>query len=610
MIKDFFKQHSAAFWLAIIVGLIYIAPNIFFMLSLGDEYKGIPMMQSANEESYLARIHEIVDGHPTLGSFALWEYKGEWPIAPPTGEMFYAIPSIVFGTSPQNIVIASRFVFLFVLFLLVYLIIYELASSDAFSNKINGIAGALLITLGYDLVDYRTLWGFLSGEHALAGGFLIWARPVNPILGALFLMFFLFFIWRIIQEKASKKTIAGASFFLALMIMSYFFSWGIAVSISAILILIYSLKRNYSVVKNLIATLFFGILFASPYWYISWQASMSAWYEDSLLRSGLFYTRYPLLNKLTLMILAVYLILVLFAFFRYIASHSDKAASIKEKAKGYFQDWHWFCLALILGSLWAYSQQIITGRTAWPYHFVQYSIPLAMIVLLVLFYQIVRKESVYLWRAGIFVVISVSLLFGVSTQTSVYNSESYEYYRNLQSYAPLFDWLNQKERDCVVLVNEDNPVGKKLNVLIPAFTHCNRYVSTEMASLMPNERALHSYLVLLRLKGIKADDIEEYLQEHRSEARGYLFSNWLGLFGYPALDFPDFSDALLEQRLKEFPEDYRQFMVQDFKAELNKYRLDYILSVGRLPKSVVSQLGGIKLIFNSNNVFLYGFVIN
>src|SRR3989338_4225558 len=149
MIKIFFKEHYMAFGLAILVGLIYIAPNIFFILSLGDDYKGIPMMQSANEESYLARIHEILDGHPMLGSPFLYEYKEEWPIAPPTGEMFYAIPSIVLGVPPQNILIASRFFLPLILFLLVYLIIYRLSDSNAFSGKINGIAGALFVTLGY-----------------------------------------------------------------------------------------------------------------------------------------------------------------------------------------------------------------------------------------------------------------------------------------------------------------------------------------------------------------------------------------------------------------------------------------------------------------------------
>ncbi|MEK7646886.1 MAG: hypothetical protein AAB378_00750 [Patescibacteria group bacterium] len=603
---DFFKKHYLAVFFAVFVGLIYIIPGIFFLWSLGDHYKGIPMMQTANEISYLARIREILDGHPMLGSPFMFEYKDEWPIAPPIGEMFYAVPSMVLNVSPINVIIASRFFFPFILFLLVYFLIYHLSDSgdnQLFSKKINAVAGALLVTLGYDLVDYRSILSFLSGEQNLAGNFLIWARPVNPILGAMFLMSFLIFIWFIIRGKSDKKTIVGAATFLALMIGSYFFSWGMAVSVVAMLVLIYLLKKDYRIIKNLIAVVWFGLLLASPYWYISWQVSQSPWYEDSLLRSGLFYTHYPLLNKLTLAILALYIVVVLFS----VLKHSDKAAAMKDRIFGSFKDWHWFCLALILGSLWTYSQQIITGRTVWPYHFVQYSIPLAMIVFMVLLYNIVRKESAWLWRAGVFAVILASLSFGIYTQASVYNSGSYGYYRNLQSYAPLFDELNKKEKDCVVLVREDGPESKMLNVMIPAFTHCNRYSSTEAPSLMPNERSSHGYLVALRFNGVEADAIDEYLQANKREARGHLYSNWLGVYGHPANDFPDFSDRVLEQRLKEFPENYRQFMARDFKAELNKYRLDYILSVGSLPKNIVGQLDGVQLIFDSNNLFLYTF---
>lgn len=609
MIKHFLKQHYIAIFLAIFIGLIYIAPNIFFILSLGDNYKGIPIMQTANEISYLARVRDILDGHPMLGSPFMFEYKDEWPITPPTGEMFYAIPSMALNVSPVNVIIASRFFFPFILFLLVYFLIYRLSDRDdnqLFSQKINAIAGALLVTLGYDLADYHAILDFLRDGQALAGNFLLWARPVNPILGAIFLMSFLIFIWSIVQGKSDKKTIVGASFFLALMIASYFFSWGMAVSVVAMLVLIYLLKKDYRIVKNLIAVIFFGVLLASPYWYISWQASQSPWYEDSLLRSGLFYTHYPLLNKLMLAVLAVFVATVLFSALK----NSDKAAAIKDRILSSFRGWHWFCLALILGSLWAYSQQILTGRTVWPYHFVQYSIPLAMIVLMVLLYNIVRKESAWLWRAGVFAVALASLSFGIYTQASVYNSGAYGHYRNLQLYAPLFDELDKKEKDCVVLAREDGSESKMLNVMIPAFTHCNRYSSTEAPSLMPNERSLHSYLVALRLNGVGAGEIDEYLLENKREARGYLYSNWLGVFGYPANDFPDFSDSLLEQRLKEFSEIYRQFTTRDFKTELNKYRLDYILSVGRLSKSFVSQLGGVELIFNSNNIFLYRFAIN
>src|SRR3990167_1740152 len=56
------RPHRAALFTVVIVGLMYGLPNVFFMLSLGNEYRGIPMLQTPNEGSYLARIQEVDSG--------------------------------------------------------------------------------------------------------------------------------------------------------------------------------------------------------------------------------------------------------------------------------------------------------------------------------------------------------------------------------------------------------------------------------------------------------------------------------------------------------------------------------------------------------------------
>lgn len=608
MIKEFFRQHYIAFGLAILVGLIYIAPNIFFIMSLGNEYRGIPLMQTA-EESYLARIREIIDGHPMLGSFALSEYKEEWPLAPPVGEMFYAIPSVALNVSPVAILVASKFYLPAILFFLIYLLVYSVSDdneSKSFSRKINAVAGALLVILGYDLVDYHGVISFLSGKQDWMGNFLIWARPVHPILGGIFLMSFFLFLWHLIKKPEDRKRyIVGASLCLALMVGSYFFSWGIAVSAFAMLVLLYLLKKKYQTVKNLLFILPVTFILTLPYWYVMLRARQSPWYEESVIRSGFFYTHYPLVNKLMLVVLLVYIALVGLQWWKHKKFHVSTYASDEKFRIG---DWHVFCLAFILGPLWAYSQQIVTGMTAWPYHFVQYSIPLAMIVLVVAFYAIVKKESAYLWGAGIIAIITASVFAGVYTQTRVFVDGTYEYYRGLQAYRPLFDELNKKEKDCAVFVREDNRESKMLNVMIPAFTHCNRYVSTEIMSIAPSERETDGYLAMLRLKGVEPDGIENYLKENAGEARAHLFFSWADVYQYPFNDFPDLPETLLKQRSEEFPQKYREFAAKDFRTELNTYRLDYIVSIGPLPDKIIYELGDLELTFDANNLFLYEFI--
>ena len=105
--KDRIRNHGLVLMIGVMVGLIYILPHIFFVVSLGGRYEGIPMMHTANEDFYLARIQEVVDGRPLLGSPAFYEYKDQPPLSPPVSEILYALPSLVFGVPPADTLVAS-----------------------------------------------------------------------------------------------------------------------------------------------------------------------------------------------------------------------------------------------------------------------------------------------------------------------------------------------------------------------------------------------------------------------------------------------------------------------------------------------------------------------
>lgn len=584
--------------MAVLVGLIYLTPYIIFSASLGDKYQGIPIIATANEDFYLSRIQEIIDGHPTLGSFAFYEFKNGPSLTPPTAEMFYAIPSLLSGISLMKILIASKFILPFILFLLVYFLINKITTSSyLLSNKLNAVAGALLVTLGYDLVDYRSIWLSLTGKMVLGGNFLTWARPVNPVMGAIFLFSFLICVWSIIQKSRYKKSsVILASVFLALMVGSYFFSWGVAVSVLAVIILIYIFKKEFKVVKNLLWVVSLTVIMAAPYWYISFRASQSPGYKEALLKNGLFYTHYPILNKFLIAALLFYFIVVVLSFiFR------------KERIKfvDSIKNWHLFTLALLLGGFWALNQQIVTGMTIWPYHFVQYTIPLSMVVILVLLYNVIKEWKPFLWVLAVSVIISSSLIFGVIIQKNSYQT-NFNRHADLQSYKPIFDWLNSQKKDSVVLVKIDEDAKfYLLSGLIPAFTHANIYAFNWAYNLLQPDRILDSFLTILRLKGVSPDNIEEYLQKNQGEASGYLYSNFKGLFGVK--DFPDFSDTILKERLINFPRKYREFFSKNFRTELKKYRLDYILSDGQLEEGFLNELGNPRIIFQNNDFYIYNF---
>ena len=100
------------------------------------------MMQSTNEDEYLMRIQEIIDGHPSLGSPVFYEYKSEPPLSPPVGEFLYALPTLMLGISPITTLVASKFFLPALLFLLVYLLVWRLSGVTNTTSKLTAIAAA------------------------------------------------------------------------------------------------------------------------------------------------------------------------------------------------------------------------------------------------------------------------------------------------------------------------------------------------------------------------------------------------------------------------------------------------------------------------------------
>lgn len=602
----FLKKHQVALLFAMFVGVIYVAPHILFRLSPDSEYQGIPVLQTANEDYYLTRIREIIDGHYSTGSFTFYEYKDEPSLTPPTVEFIYALPSLLFGVPYTIAVFASKFFLPALLFLLVYMLISALTTErDSFSHRLNAIAGALLVTLGYDLVDYRGIFHLLTAGESTTSSLLLWSRLIHPISGALFLFTFLLLLWSLVNRTEKRKhTIVGAGVCLALMFSSYFFSWGLALSILAIALLIYLVKKQYSAVIDFLACAGVGIFLSIPYWILVFRTTQNPLYKESVLRGGLFYTHYPLFNKYILAVFLLYLLLVVvLPVFRAMRS----SVPLKEAVRKVFGDiasWQLFTLALTLGSLGVYLEQVITGITVWPYHFVQYTIPIGVVVLCVLFYNLVRIRFPRTWTAAMLFLSSAALVYGIFIQAYVYRG-SFQDNVALEQAAPLFSFLNKKDEPCVVLVNKSLEGGRNWNYLITAFTPCDTYGENGISLIIPYERVLHNLLTVLRLRGITAETLDGYLQSNPDQPRDYLFGNWKGLHRPPG--FPDVNDPILEERLQKLPDDFRTFLKKNFRDELKKYRLDYIMSIGPLLPEILMELPGTELIERFGDKYVYRF---
>lgn len=574
-------KNSVAFtarcWLLIVgalaVGILSVAPQFLALWSIGDQYRGSPFLFLDNEETYLARIRELTEGKWGLGSPFLHEYKANPAPVLPFGEYFYALPVILFDIDLSDIVVASKFILPAVFFVLVYLLAVRVAGSQSFPSRINAASIGFAVTLAYDLVDYRTAWSLVTGLNP-ATHLLLWTRLVNPVIGGILLFLVLHFLWTVVRHDRWVPAIS-ASILLATMPF-YFFSWVIAVcttaACGAVLMLWREKQRALKVFTALVIAFILQIPLMQRLAFLDRAAAM---------RNGMFFTHTPVVNKLLLVTVLIFVV-SLIAF--YVQDRAGQRAATEK------QWWILFASSLLLGGIVAMNQQVVTGRTVWPYHFVQYTIPLSMFIILIALYHVVLRWRRGTWYAIAFLVMFASLFFGAHSAISY--THNLDKFRDLQRYAGVLSWLEQNGgNDCVVLGND----SQLLDRLVPAYTHCDVYTTEYTFFGVPAERIRHNYLVTLRLRGIDPREMESYLRSRVLEVNSIFFEDWNQLFS-------EEPDERVERVIKQLASEYTDFVKKDFLTELKRFRVDFIVSEGefngremQLPVRLIESFSGIHL---------------
>lgn len=584
----FLKSHYLALIIFFVVGLMLVVPQFLAMHSSGRYNTKAPFLFQTDEDAYMTRIQEIVDGHYLVASPNFYEYKDAYfPVIFPVVEYWYAFPVILFNVGLSQVMIVNKFLLPFILCWLVYFLILKLTIKDSvrngLSNKWCAILGSILVVLGYELVDYRYFLNIIFGSVQNLS-MSVWTRPVNPIGGAIFLCSFFIILHKVVEGR--KKWIIPGSVVLALMV-GYFFTLAVAWSFVFSLILLLLFKKDWKPIKDIIYLFLLHFLFSFPVWYNALHLMTSAQGLKSSIKNGMYLTHNVVINKFVLFGTVLFLLVILFDWFK------------NKKIKEYFEG-HWiFVVALLMSSWIVYTQQVITGRTIWIHHFVQYTIPIIFIILTVSVYNVFYHRYQY---RKISVVILVCLLF-VSFSCGIIYIKSFKYgldgYKRYLSYTPLFDWLNvNTSKDCVVLTKEEN--HEEVGRAITAFTHCNVYLTNHVFFGVPEDRILHNFFVLLRLRGVDSLGVRDYIAKNRGEVLSYFFQDYDQSFGKIAdKSYFELSEKLIFE--------YEKFYKADFLYEIKKYKADYLFTKEKLSLSLYKQLGEPELLFeeNKNNLYFY-----
>ena len=226
----------------------------------------------------------------------------------------------------------------------------------------------------------------------------------------------------------------------------------------------------------------------------------------------------------------------------------------------------------------------------------QYTIPLCVVVAFTLLRNFFAVFVPRFTHAVVIIVLVSSFLWGIHSGVS-YAGELSDF-KQRQAYMPFFNHIQAElPRDCVIVVAEDT---ERLTRLIPAFTHCNVYISTYLYFNVPEDRIRHNYLTLLRLRGVPVERVNEYLRSRVTEVNAHFYNDWEEAFSRRI-------DEKFEAKIQKLSNDYAEFMQQDFRGLISKYRIDYIVSAGPLDARLIDELD-LTLVKQFEALYLYSMI--
>lgn len=459
-IKQFSVRHSAAIFLALVTGFIMVAPQLFFMRSMGGAYRGIYIMKTDAETHYLARMKESSEGNGAGNPF-ISEFKEVPTASPQITESLLAFPSSVFGISVSTLNLFYKALFPVLIFLLIYSFLLRLWGSRAWS-----LAGASLILMGHQVMNFYELSTLIAGggsEISLA----MYSRAVHPAVSTMIWWVYMHCAWsfwtnRFRYASVAMALILGFSFYIYL----YLFTFILAMQGVLFLALLWRVekKRAFEILFATIGGTCIGI----PALLATAALMSHPLYAEFADIVGVAASRAYVVSSVGLLSVAAFFV------------------ALRLRGKSLVAG---FIGVSLITSFVVVNQQIFTGFLLQQGHYHWYfNIPIFIITLLWVLQQLLVRVPRYLQMSVVVICIFFSITISSYGQVRAYQ-QTYDETAALQKYRPVLDWLQENtEPESVVMANDE------LSAYIPIYTdnnvvwepHAAYYlVSTERRTFRP-----------------------------------------------------------------------------------------------------------------------------
>ena len=282
----FIVEHKLVFLLAFLVAVIYGGHHFLIWSHLknqGLEYH--PILVNGDEALLNApKAQTAFLGKFVVGDFNVSEYKDQLIYVTP-----FLSPLIMGGLakitgSIESAFIAGDFIFPPIIFLIFYLIIYELTNRKLLSL----VSSAFFIFLPKLAAFSPPILKYLQAAiitMAFKEKGLYFSRIEDPQVTMPIYLLLLYFTIRSIT-KNDKFSLGAAAIFYGLTFYSYLYYW-IYFSIGLVLLLcLFLLQKDFVSFKRMLIVFTDGILLSIPHWINSYNLSNLAHFQDIFERHG------------------------------------------------------------------------------------------------------------------------------------------------------------------------------------------------------------------------------------------------------------------------------------------------------------------------------------
>lgn len=565
------EKHWLAVLFAFIFGFLMVWPFFNFQIVLGPDYKGIQPQFANDELFYMARIKDVVDGHPFLGNAYLLEHKDQLSQQLFLPEFLLAQPLKLLNFD----IVQGRILYSFILPAIAFILTY----------------------VAFYLIYPSRFWTSIFTTFLFFGLYLFkFTRPVIPQFVFLFWLTQFIFLWLLVKDKyddimiyhrISKRWVLLLNVFnFGLLFYLYPFYWIFYVVFLAVLTFVYFFKdKLFS--KQFLKILIGGLLIGSFYFYLNFLASRLPEYQETLTRLQLVYSRSPSEIKTVLPTLLVLILFGILYHFKFIKINKEIL----------------FFISGIISILLVTNQNILTGQK---FEFGHYRMLAVFFLVFGIYYlwSIIFKLLNFKLK---FFVISLIITFSAYgtygyTQMVFKVSEQNIY---IQRYGVVFDWLNKNTpKDSVVYANEE------ISELIPVYASNNVFYSRYANLFIMTDEEVEERFIFNNffekfdrdfvIKNERAIWGVRYIDRYGDAVQA---NKWRRLLGLKLKD----ETRLFENEIEKVLAKAGEIQKSPPDKSLKKYQVDYFIWDKNKNPNWKPEKFKLKPVYNFENIYIFRF---